>query len=94
MVAHANRTMSPLAAVALDLDHFKQINDVYGHARGDEVLAEVGALLKSLLRDSDFVARVGGEEFMLLLPDTGRDGALVICRARAGVDRRARVPRA
>ena len=79
MVAHANRAMSPLAAVAIDLDHFKQINDVHGHGRGDEVLAEVGALLKSLLRDSDFVSRVGGEEFMALLPDTSRDGALVIC---------------
>ncbi len=86
MVAHANRAMSPMAAVALDLDHFKKINDVHGHARGDEVLAEVGILLKSLLRDSDFVARVGGEEFMLLLPDTGRDGALVICeRVRTAV---------
>jgi diguanylate cyclase (GGDEF)-like protein len=86
MVAHANRSMSPLAAVALDLDHFKQINDVHGHARGDDVLAETGALLKSLLRDSDFVARVGGEEFMFLLPDTGRDGALIICeRVRSAI---------
>ena len=86
MVAHANRAMSPLAAVALDLDHFKNINDVYGHARGDEVLAEVGALLKTLPRDSDFVSRIGGEEFMLLLPDTGRDGALVIAeRVRTGI---------
>jgi diguanylate cyclase (GGDEF)-like protein len=86
MIAHSNRQMSPMAAVALDLDHFKTINDVHGHARGDEVLAEVGALLKSLLRDSDFVSRIGGEEFMLLLPDTGRDGALVISeRVRSAI---------
>jgi len=87
MVAHGNRAMSPLAAVALDLDHFKKINDVHGHGRGDDVLAGVGALLKTMLRDSDFPARIGGEEFMLLLPDTGRDGALVICeRLRAAVE--------
>lgn len=86
MSAHANRTMSPLAAVALDLDHFKQINDVYGHGQGDEVLAAVGALLLAVVRESDFVARVGGEEFMILLPDTGRDGSLIICeRIRAGI---------
>ncbi|MDP9386004.1 MAG: diguanylate cyclase [Actinomycetota bacterium] len=86
MVAHANRSERPLSAVALDLDHFKQINDVHGHARGDDVLAAVGALLSSMVRASDFVARVGGEEFTLLLADTDREGALVICeRARAAI---------
>ena len=87
MTAQANRAEGTLAAVALDLDRFKQINDVHGHGRGDEVLAAVGALLRSTLRDSDFVARIGGEEFMLLLPETGRDGALVICeRIRVAVE--------
>ena len=86
MAAHSHRAMSPLAAVALDLDHFKQINDVHGHGRGDEVLAAVGALLLTMVRESDFVARVGGEEFMVLLPDTGRDGSLIISeRIRAAI---------
>ena len=78
MAAQAGRTMQPLSAVALDIDHFKAINDVHGHARGDEVLAQIGSLMPSVLRVSDFVARVGGEEFVALLPDTSRDGALVI----------------
>ena len=87
MVAQAGRTASPLAAVALDLDHFKSINDAHGHALGDEVLAGVGALLTSVLRTTDVAARIGGEEFVLLLPDTSRDGALVICdRVRAGIE--------
>jgi diguanylate cyclase (GGDEF)-like protein len=70
MVAHASRTVSTLAALALDLDHFKQINDTYGHGSGDEVLAAVGSALKSSLRESDFAGRAGGEEFLILLPDT------------------------
>ncbi|HEX8101151.1 MAG TPA: diguanylate cyclase [Solirubrobacteraceae bacterium] len=85
-VAHSARALTPLAAVALDLDHFKAINDTHGHAVGDEVLASVGALLTGLLRGTDVAARVGGEEFMILLPDTSRDGALVICeRIRAAI---------
>jgi len=85
-VAHANQTESPLAAVALDLDHFKQVNDVHGHGTGDLVLAEVGALLARMVRDSDFVARIGGEEFVLLLPGTAGDGAMIICeRIRAAI---------
>jgi len=71
MTAHASRTLSPLAALLLDLDHFKQINDTYGHAAGDDVLAAVGTTLKASLRASDFVGRYGGEEFVVLLPDTG-----------------------
>ena len=76
MVAHASRTVSPLAAVLLDLDHFKQINDLYGHGAGDEVLAAVGAALTGGLRASDFAGRYGGEEFLVLLPDTDAEGAL------------------
>jgi diguanylate cyclase (GGDEF)-like protein len=71
MAAHASRAASPLSAVLLDLDHFKQINDTYGHAAGDDVLAAVGTTLKASLRASDFVGRYGGEEFVVLLPDTG-----------------------
>jgi diguanylate cyclase (GGDEF)-like protein len=78
MVAHASRTVSPLAALALDLDHFKQINDRYGHGSGDEVLAAVGSTLKTSCRDSDFVGRAGGEEFLILLPDTGLEAAQLV----------------
>jgi diguanylate cyclase (GGDEF)-like protein len=73
--AHALRAGTPLGALLLDLDHFKQINDTYGHGRGDEVLAAVAEAMRGAVRDSDFVGRYGGEEFLILLPDTDRDGA-------------------
>jgi diguanylate cyclase (GGDEF)-like protein len=76
MVAHAGRTVSPLSAVMLDLDHFKRINDRYGHGTGDDVLASVGEVLRSTLRGSDFGGRFGGEEFLILLPSTDQHGAL------------------
>jgi diguanylate cyclase (GGDEF)-like protein len=75
MVAQASRSVSPLAALMLDLDHFKQINDAYGHGRGDDVLAAVAATIDGTVRESDFVGRYGGEEFIVLLPDTGRQEA-------------------
>jgi diguanylate cyclase (GGDEF)-like protein len=78
MAAHASRTVAPLAALALDLDHFKHINDTHGHGSGDEVLAAVGSTLLSTCRDSDFVGRAGGEEFLILLPDTGLVSAEVV----------------
>jgi diguanylate cyclase (GGDEF)-like protein len=70
MVAHATRVGSSLAVAFLDLDHFKQINDTYGHERGDEVLAAVAEAMRDTVRGSDFVGRYGGEEFLLLLPDS------------------------
>jgi len=78
MVAQAARGMRPLAVLMLDLDHFKGINDTYGHERGDEVLAGFGRLLRSELRASDVAGRAGGEEFVVLLPDTDRAGALAL----------------
>jgi diguanylate cyclase (GGDEF)-like protein len=78
MVAQASRSVAPLSAALLDLDHFKRVNDAYGHSRGDEVLAAVATVLRSSLRESDFVGRYGGEEFLVLLPDTGRDQAVVV----------------
>jgi diguanylate cyclase (GGDEF)-like protein len=76
MLAQATRADSHFSIVLLDLDHFKQINDTYGHERGDEVLAAFGALVSAELRASDLAGRTGGEEFVFLLPDTDRDGAV------------------
>jgi len=86
MSAHAGRTATPLAALLFDLDRFKQINDVHGHAKGDEVLAAVGDAVASVVRASDFVGRYGGEEFLALLPDTDREGAqLVALKLRSAI---------
>jgi diguanylate cyclase (GGDEF)-like protein len=86
MLAHASRTLTPLALVVIDLDHFKSINDRLGHPIGDQALANVGAALNSTLRASDFAGRNGGEEFAVLLPDTGLDGALAAAeKIRAAV---------
>jgi diguanylate cyclase (GGDEF)-like protein len=86
MVAYANRSLSPLSAIMLDLDHFKQINDRYGHGKGDEVLAAVGAVISANLRGSDFAGRFGGEEFLVLLPDTTTASALPVAeRIRSAI---------
>ena len=70
----------------LDLDHFKSINDVYGHAEGDKVLKEVAARLRASVRGGDTVARLGGEEFALILPGVDGDGAAEAAeRARAAI---------
>jgi diguanylate cyclase (GGDEF)-like protein len=92
MVAHAGRTLEPLAALAVDLDHFKQVNDRHGHDKGDEVLAAVGALLDESLRASDFASRAGGEEFCVLLPSTDLAGALEIAEKLRAAIARVEVP--
>jgi len=65
----AERSHQPLGVVMLDLDHFKHFNDTYGHAAGDLLLRELGALLNTRLRGSDIACRYGGEEFALILPE-------------------------
>jgi diguanylate cyclase (GGDEF)-like protein len=70
MVAQAARTGQELTVALIDLDHFKRVNDTYGHPIGDDVLAAVGATLKETVRESDFTARLGGEEFLALFPAT------------------------
>lgn len=71
----ARRSKLPIAAVMVDLDHFKQVNDRYGHQCGDAVLAAVGRRLRELLRSSDVKCRYGGEEFLIVLPETPLEGA-------------------
>ena len=74
----ARRAGTPLTVIALDLDHFKTVNDRHGHPAGDAVLAAVGAALIAGVRDGDVPARVGGEEFVVLLPDTAESSALLM----------------
>ena len=64
----------------IDLDHFKQVNDTHGHLIGSKLLAEIGYLIKAQLRLIDFAFRYGGDEFVVLLPQTGKDSALVVAR--------------
>lgn len=64
-----------MALILCDLDHFKRVNDTYGHGAGDEVLRSYGAMLRRNIRKWDVVGRIGGEEFAILLPDTDRQGA-------------------
>lgn len=80
MVAQATRAKSPLTAIMFDLDHFKQVNDIHGHAKGDEVLAAVAQVIQAVVRESDFAGRYGGEEFIALLPDTSRQGGVVLAQ--------------
>ena len=76
-LATARRYGESGALICVDLDGFKQINDTYGHAAGDEVLKRVAQTLVENVRDSDRVARVGGDEFVILFARTDRDGALI-----------------
>jgi diguanylate cyclase (GGDEF)-like protein len=69
---------SPLAVIILDLDFFKQYNDHYGHVLGDECLKQVAKVLQSGRRVSDLTARIGGEEFSVILPATDIDGAMTV----------------
>ena len=71
----ARRSQSPVSLIMFDLDHFKDVNDRHGHLCGDAVLAAVGAKMRDILRGSDLKCRYGGEEFLVVLPDTPLDGA-------------------
>jgi diguanylate cyclase (GGDEF)-like protein len=82
----ARRHHKGFTFVMIDIDHFKQVNDTYGHLNGDAVLSELATLLTTAARESDICARYGGEEFALILPETTEAGARVLAeRVRAKV---------
>ena len=77
-----------LAIMIIDLDHFKRINDHYGHAAGDEVLRQMASTLRNSFRETDFIARYGGEEFVVIAPDCDMAGAVLLAeRLRYAVER-------
>ena len=76
----ARRAQSPLCMLMLDVDHFKQFNDAFGHVAGDQALQQIAALMKSHTRKSDVLARYGGEEFVALLPDTCETEAVFLAK--------------
>jgi diguanylate cyclase (GGDEF)-like protein len=75
MLGRADRHKFPVSLILTDIDHFKKVNDTYGHPTGDEVLRKVAAILNSRARKIDIVARYGGEEFAIVLEGTDKDGA-------------------
>jgi diguanylate cyclase (GGDEF)-like protein len=75
-LSRQHRTGGPVACLLMDIDHFKKINDTFGHLAGDEVLAQIGRILAGATRKHDIASRYGGEEFLLLLPDTELPAAL------------------
>lgn len=76
----SERYNTPLSIIFVDIDHFKSINDTYGHLIGDEVLIKMAELIKSKLRNADIFARWGGEEFVMLLPETDVKGASLLAK--------------
>ncbi len=77
-IERASRYGSPLSIIILDIDHFKKINDTFGHLEGDKVLQEISRIIKSNCRSIDMIGRYGGDEFLIILPDTSKNMAVVI----------------
>jgi diguanylate cyclase (GGDEF)-like protein len=89
-VKRGTRTGASLSVIICDIDHFKQVNDRHGHEAGDKVLRAVADLLAGVARESDILGRWGGEEFLMILPDTGENAAFVVAeRMRKVVEARA-----
>jgi diguanylate cyclase (GGDEF)-like protein len=78
LLSRARRTRGPVSLLLLDLDHFKRVNDTYGHLAGDDVLEAFAGLARTCLRKEDLLARYGGEEFVVLLPGTAETAAMAL----------------
>lgn len=91
-IALARHDRTPLSLLVMDVDHFKSVNDTYGHQVGDSVLRRVGAVLAEAVRDADIAARVGGEEFAILLDNTDCAGAEAVAQRICQVMRDHRIP--
>lgn len=92
-IARARRYDHPVSLLMMDIDHFKTINDKYGHQTGDDVLKAISAIFGSNTRSADIVARYGGEEFVVLLPETQKETARVTAdKLRAAIERQAFTP--
>jgi len=88
--AYAARHRTPLSCLVLDIDHFKKVNDTYGHAAGDAVLKAVSGFITAAVRTEDVVGRYGGEEIVVLLRGVGAQGAEILAqRMRAGIEKAA-----
>jgi diguanylate cyclase (GGDEF)-like protein len=86
-IRRCRRYRRPLSFIMLDVDHFKKLNDTFGHAKGDDILQELGQLLEEAVRDTDTAFRYGGEEFCILVRETGLDGARELAeRLRARIE--------
>ncbi len=86
-VAKSRRYKIQLSLLMIDIDHFKKVNDTYGHPVGDQVLKSLADICRTVLRDVDIIVRFGGEEFIVILPSTNISGALLTAeRIRAGVE--------
>lgn len=79
-MARSRRMQSPYSLLMIDLDHFKQVNDIHGHQAGDHILQQVAAAIKKSSRDTDICCRYGGEEFAVILPDTAAREADILAR--------------
>jgi diguanylate cyclase (GGDEF)-like protein len=85
-IERARRLQRGLTLLTMDVDHFKRINDTWGHAQGDEVLKDMVLAVERRMRSIDYFGRIGGEEFAVLMPDTALEGARVLAeRLRAGI---------
>lgn len=89
LLESARRHDRPITLASMDLDHFKQVNDTYGHAKGDQVLRMVAQAMSGMVRTSDLLVRIGGDEFQLLMPETGLESATILvdrlCKAVKGL---------
>jgi diguanylate cyclase (GGDEF)-like protein len=84
-ISRSHRYARPLSLILFDLDHFKHVNDTYGHLAGDYVLKQVAQVIRAKIRREDFLSRYGGEEFAILLPEIDRDQALTFAEKIRGI---------